>query len=446
MTAQIYEAWGRQRANPTEVVQPCLSESAQPPESYWLAHGMGRSYGDSCLVSDGALVDTRLLNKFLSFDRKTGVLKAESGVILADVLDLCVPEGWFIPVLPGTCQVTLGGAVANDIHGKNHHVAGTFGAHVRAFELVRSDGTRRLCSRHDNADWFGATIGGMGLTGLITWVEIQLVRIETPWIMQEALPLANLDDFFRLARESDADFAYSVAWIDSLATAGNLGRGVFFRGNHALKQDAGGQGRPKAAKPLTFPVDPPIPLINTLTLTLFNWAYRLSALRGGPRKLVHYHSFFFPLDKVAKWNRAYGRQGLRQFQCVLPMETARISVEKLLETARLAGHASFLTVLKVYGDQPSPGWLSFPRKGATLTLDFPYRGARTDLLLSELDAITLGAGGAVNPYKDARMPAEVFRASFPNWKRMIPFLDPFARSGLSRRVGLNTGDTLQDVK
>ena len=193
---------------------------------------------------------------------------------------------------------------------------------------------------------------------------------------------------------------------------------------------------PKEPFTLPFPVDPPFALINRLSLTAFNALYRWSALRGQRKRLVDYRSFFFPLDRVRNWNRAYGPKGLRQFQCVLPLETARETVTALLGAARDAQHASFLTVLKVFGHVPSPGLISFPRKGATLTLDFPYRGEATDRLLAGLDAITLGVGGAVNPYKDARMPAAVFAASFPGWQRILPYLDPQARSGFSVRVGL----------
>lgn len=428
------EAWGRVRAVPRRIVQPAGAAEVTAPAEPYLAHGNGRSYGDTCLPDAGVLVAMRSSRKVIFWQPEVGVLRAEAGILLAEVLDLVIADGWFLPVVPGTRFVTLGGALANDIHGKNHHGAGTFGAHVRAFELVRSDGTRRICSARDNPEWFAATIGGMGLTGIVSWVEIQLMPVSSPWIEQEALPLASLEDFFVCARESDGDFAYSVAWIDSLASGPDLGRGVFFRGNHA---PPGGTDRlPAAPFTLPFPIDPPFALINRLTLTAFNRLYRWSALRARGRRLVDYRSFFFPLDRVGNWNRAYGPRGLRQFQCVLPLDGARASVAALLLAAQAARHASFLTVLKIFGDCPSPGLISFARPGATLTLDFPYRGAATDELLGQLDAITLAAGGAVNPYKDARMSRAVFEASFPDWQRILPYLDPHARSGFSARVGL----------
>jgi FAD/FMN-containing dehydrogenase len=444
--APIFEAWGRVSVTPRRVISPESAEGICPPPEPYLAYGNGRSYGDSCLPHDGVLIAMRGPRNILFWHPEVGVLRAEAGVLLAEVLDRVVPDGWFLPVLPGTRFVTLGGALANDIHGKNHHGAGTFGVHVRAFELVRSDGSRRVCSRAENADWFAATIGGMGLTGVVSWIELQLVQVTSPWIMQEALPLASLDQFFELAATSDRDFAYSVAWIDSLATGANLGRGVFFRGNHATAPEAKDKPEflPEEPFSLPFPIDPPFALINRLSLTVFNALYRWSALRGARRRLVDYRSFFFPLDRVRNWNRAYGPKGLRQFQCVLPLKTARATVEALLAAALEARHASFLTVLKIFGDVPSPGLISFPRKGATLTLDFPYKGEATDRLLAELDAITLGVGGAVNPYKDARMSADVFAASFPDWRRIVPYLDPHARSGFSVRVGLQATAALPE--
>jgi FAD/FMN-containing dehydrogenase len=430
-----YESWGRISCAPIAVLAPEMAEKAMPPLHSWLAFGNGRSYGDSCLTDGGVVLDMRGSNRILSFSPETGILRAEAGILLGDILAHVVPQGWFLPVVPGTQFVTLGGAVANDIHGKNHHVAGTFGLHVRRLELLRTGGVRRICAPGDSEGWFRATIGGMGLTGLITWVELQLVPISSPWIAQETLPFASLDNFFALAEASDRDFAYSVAWIDSLARGDDLGRGVLFRGNHAPGPGDHQPGE-QVARTLTMPVDPPFALINRVSLALFNQVYRRAALSGPRRRLVHYRTFFFPLDRVRHWNRAYGPRGLRQFQCVLPLDGAREAIAALLRCATEARHASFLTVLKLFGDRLSPGLLSFPRRGATLTLDFPYRGAATDRLLAALDAITLGAGGAVNPYKDARMSAEVFAASFPGWQAIRPYLDPSARSGFSARVGL----------
>jgi FAD/FMN-containing dehydrogenase len=429
-----YASWGGLKANATRVLRPAAHESLAAPLEPYLAYGAGRSYGDSGLPAGGCLIDMRSMGRILGFDPATGVLKAEAGVTLADILERVLPLGWFLPVTPGTRFVTLGGAIANDVHGKNHHRAGSFGRHVRALSLVRSDGTQRICSPDEERGWFDATIGGMGLTGLIGWAEIQLCRVSSPDVTQESLKLAKLSDFFDRLDETDAKFEYGVAWLDSLASGANTGRGVMMRANHA----ASGASQPRP-RPLSLPFTPPVPLVNGLTMRAFNMLYRWRALSGAPQRNVSWASFFYPLDAVAHWPRAYGPGGLRQHQSVIPRAGAESAVARLLETARKAGHASFLTVLKSFGEKPGAGLLSFARPGVTLTLDFAWRGAVTDRLLDRLDAITLSAGGAVNPYKDARMSAETFRASFPNWGDFLPFLDPFAESAFSRRVGLTGG-------
>ncbi len=431
-----YTSWGRLAADPGEVLRPDGANGLIVPRAPYLAYGNGRSYGDSCFPDRGLLVDMRGMDHVTSFDPQTGVLIAEAGVLLADILTLAMPHGWFLPVTPGTRFVTLGGAIANDVHGKNHHRAGSFGAHVRTFGLLRSDGSRRPCSRTENADFFAATVGGMGLTGIIDTVELQLMRVASPDVRQETLRLQSLAGFFAHVDESDARFDYVVAWIDSLARGRSLGRGALLRANHA----EGDRPAPREKAPVRFPLDPPFALINGLSLRAFNLVYRTMALRPPPVKHVPWASFFYPLDRVADWNRAYGPRGLRQFQCVLPRGDAEAAIRAMLEASQMAGHGSFLTVLKSFGTMPPVGILSFARPGVTLTLDFPYRGAATDKLLAELDAITLDAGGAVNPYKDARMGAEVFTASFPGWQHMLPYLDPMARSAFSRRVGLTASD------
>jgi FAD/FMN-containing dehydrogenase len=396
-----------------------------------LAYGNGRSYGDSCLNDGGPLIAARPLSNILSFDPTTGLVTCEAGVLLDALLEFCVPQGWFPPVTPGTAFVTVAGALANDVHGKNHHRAGTFGRHVRAFDLVRSDGTQLTCSPEQNAALFAATIGGLGLTGLVTRVALQLMPVESAQMSQETVHFDGLDAFFALAAEADATHDYTVAWIDSLARGRDFGRGVFFRANHAPASPAPAS-RPKAALP--FPVTPPFPLINRLTLSAFNRLYRAMQPRDPAPRRIPYRPFFYPLDRVRDWNRAYGPRGLRQFQCALPMASSRAAVEALLRCSLEAGEASFLTVLKLFGDVPSPGMMSFPIPGATLTLDFPNRGERTERVLAELDRITLAAGGRVNPYKDARMPPATFEASFPHWRDFARHIDPGFSSSFWRRV------------
>jgi FAD/FMN-containing dehydrogenase len=395
-----------------------------------LAYGNGRSYGDSCLIDHGSIIDTSDLAGILGFDAETGLIVAEAGVLLSSILDVCVPQGWFLPVTPGTRFVTIAGAVANDVHGKNHHALGTFGSHVAWFDLVRSDGGVHRCSSSTNADLFAATIGGMGLTGLIRQVALQLIPTRGPLMSQETLPFGNLDGFFEIAAGSDASHAYTVAWIDSMAAGAALGRGVFFRANHADVP-----GVVKLGRTIPFlPFTPPLPLLNRATLTVFNTVYRAAQGKMPRAANVPYQPFFYPLDRVNGWNRAYGPQGLRQFQSVVPMAVAREAVADMLKATHRAGEASFLTVLKLFGDKPSPGLMSFPAAGATLTLDFPNRGQRTEALLAELDRITIAAGGRVNPYKDARMPPAVFEASFPHWREFARHTDPAFMSNFWRRV------------
>lgn len=429
---RTYASWGGLEAGDVTVLRPRALEDLSLPAGGWLAHGMGRSYGDSCLPSGGALIDMRGADRILAFDVERGILSAEAGLTLGALIAAVAPWSWFPAVLPGTRHVTLGGAVANDIHGKNHHVAGTFGEHVRAFGLLRSDGSR-TCSRQENPELFRATIGGLGLTGVITWVEVRLMRVPSPDVIQEALPLANLAAFFRLAGASDATHAYSVAWIDSLAEGAALGRGVFLRANHAPPA----KPRRSRTKPLLgVPFTPPFSLINGASLRIFNALYRRRALAHQGPALVSHGSFFFPLDAVARWNRLYGPRGLRQHQSVIPLAKAETTIAAMLEATHRARQGSFLTVLKLFGERPAAGMLSFPTAGATLTLDFPHRGPATDALLDRLDALTLAAGGRVNPYKDAHMSAATFAASFPQAAEFCCYIDPHARSRFAERVGL----------
>lgn len=425
-------SWGGLAAQDSQPLAPeAWLADPSPQRGPVLAYGNGRSYGDSCLNDGGRLIMARRLDRVLAFDRISGLVTCEAGVLLDDLLGLVVPAGWFPPVTPGTCFVTIGGALANDVHGKNHHRAGTFGRHVRAFELVRSDGQRLTCAPDINGALFAATIGGMGLTGLITQVTLQLMPVVSAEMQQETIHFDGLDRFFAIAAESDATHDYTVAWIDALASGAGFGRGVFFRANHA---PASLQPPSRTRRSLPFPIKPPFPLINNLTLRAFNMLYRAAQPRSPLPRRIAYRPFFYPLDGVSNWNRAYGPGGLRQFQCAIPMAHARVAVEEMLRRTLAAGEASFLTVLKLFGDVPSPGMMSFPVAGATLTLDFPNRGARTARLLDDLDRITLAAGGRVNPYKDARMSPATFEASFPHWRDFAGHIDPGFSSSFWRRV------------
>ena len=430
-----YESWGRVRKAPHKVVRWHWRDATLPtdPGMSMLAFGNGRSYGDCCLNDEGMLIDAQGLDRFIAFDAQTGVLRCEAGVLLADILQIAVPQGWFLAVTPGTQFVTLAGAVANDVHGKNHHRAGTFGRHVRCFELLRSDGTRLHCSPTENRAWFCATIGGLGLTGLITWIEIQLKPSPGPHIDQEIIRFGELGHFFRLSAESDKAFEYTVAWIDGTAKGRSLGRGLFIRGNHAAGR--AGQRRNAPVRRLSVPFDPPFSLINGPALRLFNALYYRKQLRERTRATLHYAPFFYPLDAIDGWNRLYGQSGLLQYQCVIPSALAETAVAEILGEVASSGLGSMLAVLKMFGDLPSPGLLSFPRPGATLAIDFPNSSKRVLDLLDRLDRVTMQAGGAVYPAKDARMSAATFRQSFANWKQLEQLIDPRFSSSFWRRCG-----------
>jgi FAD/FMN-containing dehydrogenase len=397
-----------------------------------LPYGLGRSYGDSCLNDGGVLIETTRLDHFIEFDGADGRIRCEAGVSLAEILEMTVPQGWFLPVTPGTKFVTVGGALANDVHGKNHHGAGTFGRFVTRFELLRSDGSRVICSPEENSDMFCATIGGLGLTGLMTWVEFRLRRIEGPGIDFESVRFDNLDEFFEVATDSDSRFEYTVAWVDCLAQDPHLGRGIFMRGNHAPATNGGEPSPPRLR--LSVPVYAPGLLLNRWTLKTFNSLYHNRQRQKTVQRLTHYDPFFYPLDSIHGWNRLYGRRGFMQYQCVVPHEGGRESVRALFTRISAAGEGSFLAVLKIFGSLPSPGMMSFPVPGVTLALDFANRGRRTLGLLEELDSIVRRHHGRVYPAKDARMSPQSFQIYYPDWREFARFIDPAFSSGFWRRV------------
>ena len=398
-----------------------------------LPYGLGRSYGDCCLNDGGAVLLTRGLDRLIGFDRVAGVLRAEAGVTLDEVLRLVVPENWFPPVMPGTRFVTLGGAVANDVHGKNHHVDGTLGRHLLRFELLRSDGRRLVASPGQHPEWFAATVGGLGLTGLITWVEIQLRRVAGPVIRQDVIPFRGLDEFLELSRGAGQGRRYSMAWLDVLARGRSLGRGVFTCGDHWTDADGPLPARTTPRRH-RMPLDLPGWALNRASVWAFNQAYSWSHRNRRMGSAVHYEPFFFPLDAILDWNRIYGRRGFLQYQCVVPVEPDPAPARAILDRVAVSGAASFLAVLKMFGDLPSPGMLSFPRPGLTIALDFPIRDEGTFRLCDDLDAIVREAGGAVYPAKDARMSAGAFQSFYPRIDEFRRFVDPAFSSSLWRRL------------
>jgi FAD/FMN-containing dehydrogenase len=429
-------SWGRVIREFQYVAQPRFREelSSLAQESEWeskLATGLRRSYGDSCLNSTGALIDTTSLDRFIAFDQDTGIVRAEAGISLSNVLKLIVPQGWFLPTTPGTRYVTLAGAVANDVHGKNHHRAGSIGRSVRAIGLLRSDGRRLTLTRDAEAELFAGTIGGLGLTGIIEWVELQLVRIGSAYLDVEIVPYENLDAFWPIAEESAGGFEHTVAWIDCIARGSRAGRGVFTRANWSTD----GRFDVHADRTLkNVPVDMPSFALSRLSVAAFNETYyRYFRLRAKHIR-QHYASFFYPLDSILNWNRLYGHRGMVQYQCAVPRGDERRVMRILLGEISRSGQASFLGVLKTFGDLASPGLLSFPRPGATLALDFPYRGVETLGLLERLDAIVRDADGALYPAKDGRMPADLFKRAYPHWQAFAALKDPLMNSDFWRRV------------
>ena len=428
-----YRSWGRYPTAEPAAVMPVVWRSEPPPlerlSGPVLAYACGRSYGDSCLNDGGLLLDVRRLDRLIAFDEESGMLRCEAGVTLADILALTVPRGWFLPVVPGTRWVSVGGAIANDIHGKNHHRAGTFGAHVTRLELLRSTGERIVCTPADEV--FRATVGGLGLTGLILWAEIRLKPVPGPGIEMERIRFGGLDGFFELAAE-DQRFEYTVAWVDCLARGRRMGRGIYLRGDHtALEQQVPPLLRPAR---LRVPADAPAGLLNHFTLGLFNEAYYHGQLRARKRSTIPYAPFFFPLDGVGDWSRLYGPRGFLQYQCVVPDAPGGGPIRTILERISRSGEPASLAVLKRFGSAASPGLLSFPREGMTLAVDFAFRGRLTLALLEELDAVVREAGGAVYPAKDARMSPESFRAFFPHLGRFTTQRDPKFSSSFWRRV------------
>ena len=390
-----------------------------------VAHGMGRSYGDVCLNPEGVLWVTTGLDHFIAFDEGSGRLVCEAGVLLRDIQRLVIPRGWILPVTPGTQLVTVGGAIANDVHGKSHHILGSFGNHVQSLTLIRTDGEVIQCGPNEQSDWFAATVGGLGLTGVISQAEIQLRRVAGSWLDTETLPYAELDEFFRLSDDSEANWEHTVSWIDCIK-----GRGIFMRGNPT---NVDNRMVPQGRK-LTMPVVPPVSLVNRLSLRPFNMAYYYLKKWQAGKATMHYEPFFYPLDNLLEWNRMYGPMGFFQYQCVVPREVGQDAVLTMLKEIARSGDGSFLAVLKTFGNCQPVGMLSFPRPGVTLALDFPNNGERTHKIFERLDPIVREAKGRLYPAKDARMPRELFEAGYSLLSEFKKYRDPGISSSLSRRL------------
>jgi FAD/FMN-containing dehydrogenase len=428
-----FEPWGRYPAYNADLKQ--LHWQGDFPRAIDGIHhgvlpvGMGRSYGDVCLLKDGTLLQTTSMNRLLNFDAETGILTAESGITLAQILDFAVPRGFFLPVSPGTKYVTLGGAIANDIHGKNHEAAGSFGNHVPSFELVRSDGTRMLCSPTENPDMYGATIGGMGLTGVITWAQLRLKPIVSRMIDYEGIQFHGIDEFLAIKKQY-AHVEYTVAWVDCVSTGKNFARGIFMLGDHSKEP---GELKQSPKPKLVFPIEAPAFMLNKFTISAFNTVFFHKQIKSHVITKQDYEPFFYPLDAVLKWNRMYGKNGLVQFQFAIPWEHAKEGTIAILQEIAKSGMASFLAVLKTFGDVPSYGMLSFPLSGFMFALDFPIKAA-TFPLMQRLGDMTREYGGRLYSAKDACMTPDQFQAFYPQWEKFSRYKDPAITSSFWERV------------
>lgn len=374
-----------------------------------LGRGMGRSYGDSALHD--CVLNTRHLQHLLAFDASHGSLRCQAGATLDQLLDFLVPRGWFLPVTPGTRFVTVGGAVASDVHGKNHHLHGCFSEYVDELLLGLADGSLLTCSRSEHAELFHATCGGMGLTGLIVEVALRLTPIRSAYVNQTTFKTANLEDALQ-GFESQRQRTYSVAWIDCLARGAELGRSVLMVGEHALD---GPLQLPRQRR-LAVPLDMPAALLNHASMQAFNSLYYRRARQAEIERRVDYRRFFYPLDGIGQWNRLYGKRGFLQYQFVIPKAAGLQGMQAILRRIADSRRGSFLAVLKVFGEQ-NRNPLSFPLAGYSLALDFKYDSGLL-ALLDELDARVLEHGGRVYLSKDARMSEQTFKRSYPDWEQL----------------------------
>lgn len=405
-----------------------------------IARGNGRCYGDASLATNS--ISTLKFDKVLQFDTETGVFECQSGITLDQILRIVVPEGWFLPVTPGTKFITVGGAVASDVHGKNHHAEGSFSNHIIDMDVITGKKETLTCSKDQLPDLFWATCGGMGLTGIITRVKFGLKKIKTAYIKQKQIKARNLDELIRLFEEYN-QYTYSMAWIDCLQKGDSFGRGILIVGEHATKEELNTQQQTAPLnlpekRPLTVPFNFPSFALNTLTVKAFNWLYYAKNTKREINNVIPYEPFFYPLDAILHWNRGYGKAGFVQYQFVLPLDKKEGLVE-ILKRISDAGLGSFLAVLKVFGHQDD--LISFPRQGYTLALDFPVRKGLF-AFLDELDAVVLQYGGRLYLSKDARMKKEVFWQSYPNAQRFAEIVkayngDNIFHSVQSERLGIN---------
>ncbi len=410
MNTRMLSSWGRY---PLVTSRFCYaSDLAMIRDAMRLAdtlipRGLGRSYGDSALAQH--VLCLRSMDHFIHFDDTEGVVRCEAGVSLSDVLDVFVPKGWFLPVTPGTKFVTVGGAIASDVHGKNHHLHGCFSEYLVSFQLMLADGSVIECSREAHAELFYATCGGMGLTGVILTATFKLKKIDSAFIDETIIKAENLSQLFELF-EQYKTATYSVAWVDCLATGNSLGRSLFMLGEHAQE----GTLLPSKNKKITIPCTMPAWLLNQYSISAFNALYYHKQRQNEVSHRVHYDKFFYPLDGLNHWNRLYGKNGFTQYQFVLPKSSGLTGMTEILEKITESRRGSFLSVLKACGPA-NENPLSFPMEGYSLALDFKMESGLFQLLDS-LDKIVASYGGRIYLTKDVRLPENMFKQTYARWQ------------------------------
>jgi decaprenylphospho-beta-D-ribofuranose 2-oxidase len=430
---------------PTETCRTMKAPEPQAlgslPREKLIARGLGRAYGDSALIQDGVVVECTSLDSFVSFDEDSGLLACEAGTAFAAIISVFLPRGWFLPTTPGTKYVTVGGAIAADVHGKNHHRVGSFGNFVEWIDLMVADGRVVRCSRTEDPALFFATLGGMGLTGLILAAAFRLIPVETAWVRVNYRRMPDLAATLAAFEEGDRHCEHSVAWIDCMAGGSALGRSVVMQGSHATRAEVTAHSDPLRIPPQrikSVPFTPPVGLLTPLSVRAFNAAFY--GLHPDAEKLVDIDSFFYPLDAVRNWNRLYGPRGFVQYQAFLPWSTSAVGMPRLLEAVVESGLASFLAVLKSCGEADG-GMLSYLERGHTLALDIPYHPRKVPSLALKLDRILLDHGGRLYLAKDSLMSAETFHLMYPcidAFRAVKQRVDPSCRfsSMQARRIRL----------
>tara|TARA_Y100001958_G_C21228991_1_gene554526 strand:+ start:1015 stop:2319 length:1305 start_codon:yes stop_codon:yes gene_type:complete len=425
-------SWGKIHKYENEVIIPKNINDInfdQKAKNFTL-YGNGRSYGDVCLNKNGNIINTKSFKKVRLFNTKKGIIEAEAGITFDEILKLCVPKGWFIPVTPGTKFVTLGGAIANDVHGKNHHQIGSFGSCIKKICLIKTNGQKKILSRNKNFNLFKLTISGLGLTGFIHWAKIKLIPIKSSSMHVENIKFNNLEEYFIINNKSKK-WPYTVAWFDNSAEGKNLGKGIFSRG-YFLKDN--NLKAHSSKKIISIPNKFPGFLLNKFFIKIFN---KLYWNRPAANKVfhTHYDNFFYPLDKIKNWNNLYGDRGFYQFQCIFPEKYAKNAIKEVLSKIKTHNMLSFLAVFKTHKKETSPGLNSFCISGTSIAIDLPNKkNDKTIKLLKDLEKSVLKFKGKINPSKDSIMSAKTYKKSYPNWIKLNKFKDPYLSSSFWERV------------